>query len=201
MRTLEAASCSEIAEDSCEVVRARNRIARCPRTPGISGRVPSRSRCACSRLRPSWIPMNWTTPSYEELKMDAEIGSYQQDQQDDEPPFVESRERRGVGCCARTSWAPLPAVGCLSGTARVRTARSSARAILASARGPRTRSPSRRAIAGSWSTRRRTCCGRSSASSRCTRARHATRPSAPSRSPTGTSTTSSVFSRCASRSR
>lgn len=36
--------------------------------------------------------MNWTTPAYEELKMDAEIGSYQQDQQDDEPPFVESRE-------------------------------------------------------------------------------------------------------------
>lgn len=35
--------------------------------------------------------MDWTTPSYEEVKMDAEIGSYQQDQQDDElPPFVES---------------------------------------------------------------------------------------------------------------
>jgi hypothetical protein len=24
-------------------------------------------------------PMNWTTPAYEELKMDAEIGSYQED--------------------------------------------------------------------------------------------------------------------------
>ena len=35
--------------------------------------------------------MDWTTPSYEEVKMDAEIGSYQQDHQDDElPPFVES---------------------------------------------------------------------------------------------------------------
>ncbi|HEX3344510.1 MAG TPA: hypothetical protein VHS09_08040 [Polyangiaceae bacterium] len=32
--------------------------------------------------------MNWTTPVYEELKMDAEIGSYQQD--DGEwPPVVE----------------------------------------------------------------------------------------------------------------
>lgn len=31
--------------------------------------------------------MEWTTPDYEELKMDAEIGSYQQD--DDAPPFVE----------------------------------------------------------------------------------------------------------------
>jgi hypothetical protein len=31
--------------------------------------------------------MEWTTPAYEELKMDAEIGSYQQD---DELPFVES---------------------------------------------------------------------------------------------------------------
>jgi hypothetical protein len=37
------------------------------------------------------VSMDWTTPSYEELKMDAEIGSYQQD---DEPPpqFVESRQ-------------------------------------------------------------------------------------------------------------
>jgi hypothetical protein len=31
--------------------------------------------------------MNWTTPVYEELKMDAEIGSYQQD--DEWPPIVE----------------------------------------------------------------------------------------------------------------
>jgi hypothetical protein len=30
--------------------------------------------------------MDWTTPSYEELKMDAEIGSYQQDE--DVPPFA-----------------------------------------------------------------------------------------------------------------
>lgn len=34
--------------------------------------------------------MDWTTPSYEELKMDAEIGSYQQD--DEPPPFVEQLE-------------------------------------------------------------------------------------------------------------
>lgn len=34
--------------------------------------------------------MNWTTPSYEELKMDAEIGSYQQDE--DGPPIVEVLE-------------------------------------------------------------------------------------------------------------
>jgi hypothetical protein len=27
--------------------------------------------------------MNWTTPAYEELKMDAEIGSYQEDGQED----------------------------------------------------------------------------------------------------------------------
>jgi len=25
------------------------------------------------------VPMEWTTPSYEEIKMDAEIGSYQED--------------------------------------------------------------------------------------------------------------------------
>ena len=30
--------------------------------------------------------MVWTTPAYEELKMDAEIGSYQQDE--DVPPFA-----------------------------------------------------------------------------------------------------------------
>jgi hypothetical protein len=35
------------------------------------------------------VPMEWTAPSYEELKMDAEIGSYQQD---DELPFVEASE-------------------------------------------------------------------------------------------------------------
>lgn len=31
--------------------------------------------------------MNWTTPAYEELKMDAEIGSYQED--GEWPPIVE----------------------------------------------------------------------------------------------------------------
>jgi hypothetical protein len=34
--------------------------------------------------------MEWTTPAYDELKMDAEIGSYQQD---DELPFAETTER------------------------------------------------------------------------------------------------------------
>jgi hypothetical protein len=35
--------------------------------------------------------MNWTTPAYEELKMDAEIGSYQEDGQEDREwsPIVE----------------------------------------------------------------------------------------------------------------
>jgi hypothetical protein len=33
--------------------------------------------------------MNWKTPAYEELKMDAEIGSYQEDGQEDrESPIV-----------------------------------------------------------------------------------------------------------------
>ncbi len=35
--------------------------------------------------------MNWTTPVYEELKMDAEIGSYQED--GEWPPIVEGLER------------------------------------------------------------------------------------------------------------
>jgi hypothetical protein len=35
-------------------------------------------------------PMNWTTPAYEELKMDAEIGSYQEDY--DPLPFAEPRD-------------------------------------------------------------------------------------------------------------
>jgi hypothetical protein len=35
------------------------------------------------------LGMSWTTPVYEELKMDAEIGSYQQD--DDRPPFELAR--------------------------------------------------------------------------------------------------------------
>jgi hypothetical protein len=35
--------------------------------------------------------MNWKTPVYEELKMDAEIGSYQEDGPEDrEPLFVET---------------------------------------------------------------------------------------------------------------
>lgn len=34
--------------------------------------------------------MDWTTPSYDEIKMDAEIGSYQQD--GDESPIVRERE-------------------------------------------------------------------------------------------------------------
>ncbi|MGH7283505.1 MAG: hypothetical protein ACRELY_18420 [Polyangiaceae bacterium] len=33
----------------------------------------------------------WTSPSFEEIKMDAEIGSYQEDRDPmrDEPPFVQ----------------------------------------------------------------------------------------------------------------
>jgi len=34
--------------------------------------------------------MEWTTPSYEELKMDAEIGSYQED--GEYPPIVEQQD-------------------------------------------------------------------------------------------------------------
>jgi hypothetical protein len=34
--------------------------------------------------------MDWTTPSYEELKMDAEIGSYQED--GEWPPIVEPQQ-------------------------------------------------------------------------------------------------------------
>jgi hypothetical protein len=33
-------------------------------------------------------PMDWTAPSFEEIKMDAEIGSYQEDS--DPLPFVRS---------------------------------------------------------------------------------------------------------------
>jgi hypothetical protein len=36
--------------------------------------------------------MNWTTPVYEELKMDAEIGSYQED--GEWPPIVEQADDR-----------------------------------------------------------------------------------------------------------
>jgi hypothetical protein len=34
--------------------------------------------------------MIWETPSFEELRMDAEIGSYQQDDDRDESPIVEN---------------------------------------------------------------------------------------------------------------
>jgi hypothetical protein len=34
--------------------------------------------------------MEWTTPSYEELKMDAEIGSYQED--GEYPPIAEPQD-------------------------------------------------------------------------------------------------------------
>jgi hypothetical protein len=33
--------------------------------------------------------MNWTTPSFEEIKMDAEIGSYQED---GDPPRIVRRD-------------------------------------------------------------------------------------------------------------
>ncbi len=33
--------------------------------------------------------MEWTAPSYAEVKMDAEIGSYQQDEGEDREPIVE----------------------------------------------------------------------------------------------------------------
>jgi hypothetical protein len=32
--------------------------------------------------------MNWTRPAYEEIKMDAEIGSYQEDSEPREAPLV-----------------------------------------------------------------------------------------------------------------
>jgi hypothetical protein len=34
--------------------------------------------------------MDWTMPSFEEIKMDAEIGSYQPDEE--RPPIVENRD-------------------------------------------------------------------------------------------------------------
>ena len=58
--------------------------------PGHPGPTHTHTHCARRRLGSSCLPMNWTTPSYEELKMDAEIGSYQQD--DDVPPIVETRD-------------------------------------------------------------------------------------------------------------
>jgi hypothetical protein len=38
-------------------------------------------------------PMNWTTPVYEQLKMDAEIGSYQED--GEWPPIAEPTSEGG----------------------------------------------------------------------------------------------------------
>lgn len=36
--------------------------------------------------------MSWTKPEAVEIKMDAEIGSYQADEQDREPPIAEGDE-------------------------------------------------------------------------------------------------------------
>ena len=44
--------------------------------------------------------MDWTTPSYDEIKMDAEIGSYQQDGDDNVPPFVSVRDREETPAAA-----------------------------------------------------------------------------------------------------
>jgi hypothetical protein len=52
--------------------------------------APALDRVARADDCPHHWGMDWTTPSYEELKMDAEIGSYQQD--DEPPPFVEQLE-------------------------------------------------------------------------------------------------------------
>ncbi len=43
--------------------------------------------------------MDWTTPSYDEIKMDAEIGSYQQDG-DDDVPIVRERKREAASALA-----------------------------------------------------------------------------------------------------
>jgi hypothetical protein len=43
--------------------------------------------------------MAWTTPSYDEIKMDAEIGSYQQDGDGDNVPIV-SPEREPAPAAA-----------------------------------------------------------------------------------------------------
>jgi len=45
-----------------------------------------RARLRASPIASMMPVMDWTTPAYEELKMDAEIGSYQQDE--DVPPFA-----------------------------------------------------------------------------------------------------------------
>ncbi len=63
--------------------------------------VPTRSSVGSSPSRPiarAEVPehhdaMAWTTPSYDEIKMDAEIGSYQQDGDGDNVPIVSGLER------------------------------------------------------------------------------------------------------------
>ena len=57
----------------------------------------SRSAMFCliaGRGRATTFPMSWTTPSFVEIKMDAEIGSYQEDfaPERDEPLFVETKQ-------------------------------------------------------------------------------------------------------------
>ena len=47
------------------------------------------------RAGPAWDilpPMEWTTPTWAEIKMDAEIGSYQEDFEPTRDPIVESDE-------------------------------------------------------------------------------------------------------------
>ena len=79
--------------------------------------------------------MAWTTPSYDEImRWNAEIGSYQQDGDGDNVPIVSlERETRSPpprsDLCASSCSARAPAGACRSGTARVTTARSCARAI------------------------------------------------------------------------
>ena len=45
--------------------------------------------------------MEWTTPTYEEIKMDAEIGSYQADEERESDPVVGLRA--GLPLTTRTS--------------------------------------------------------------------------------------------------
>jgi hypothetical protein len=40
------------------------------------------------------IAMEWTAPTYTELKMDAEIGSYQEDRDERDPSPIARPERR-----------------------------------------------------------------------------------------------------------
>jgi hypothetical protein len=61
-------------------VRLLRRIAICP----------ARSRLHGRRNRRIIFVMDWTTPSYEELKMDAEIGSYQEDFEPERDPIAQA---------------------------------------------------------------------------------------------------------------